>query len=78
MNAPVPADVTALVRETMQSYGNAASDGRPWNLYLAMRFAEEAVMADRARRQGPTESMGRALIAEYRKRALANNGDGDV
>jgi hypothetical protein len=54
-DTPVPEWITALVRETMQDYGNAATDGRPWNINTAMRFAEEAVKrATRASVAGST------------------------
>lgn len=45
----IPADVRELVRETMNHYGNAQSNGANliWNLYGVMRFAEACIVADR-------------------------------
>lgn len=45
----IPADVRELVRETMNHYGNAQSNGANliWNIYGVMRFAEACIVADR-------------------------------
>lgn len=58
----IPLDVRELVQATMHSYGNAQSDGRPWNINTAMRFAEAAVMADRAARQQDTGAVGFVMV----------------
>lgn len=62
MAEPVPEDVRELVRDVFRRAGNATTDGRPWNIHTAMRFAEMAVVADRAARPLDAETVERRRI----------------